>query len=789
MLGQSVLASIQHNCLEKKGNACSEVDLFSRTSHSDEENAARDPTESAYPKTTCLYSTPNSVFDTTGKIETWRLLEPTCFTPAWGSSSSDIKIHKDLVVRLLYLLMYQEVSRLLLLTTALLYEAVRRFSLQIPVSHAAKHSTVIASEPFLAWFCPTLFSDVRWRVFDDYDDLQEKIGEDHAINFLRHSGPLPLMDTHANNRSCTKGRENERLAQRVFSETSPFEAVALVSSVHNSLLPNESLVVQEEHAYGSWLVQRALLEDQNNEDIARLLKESLHREVLEAANVELTEQRIFRTTSKREKLPSATGLISMSVTSVLDVRSEKRKRQSGMNLYPPSLRTRRNQRSCPSEVQYMKIRDLTARADSDREGITTSAFPSTTNQNHVAQASHLLPGDLLKTNEEKKVQGHSREPPQITLLRPLGGFAGSRRQPPFRVAAEPGEGQFDARLPRWVGRLASCNLRVAAGIRRLLVGMAWHAGTGGGGGLRIYSVPLWNMPNAQASMLHLGERHGERDTPEVAGEKRGRDVFGSTRRSRLKIGLVGVELADYGGLAPRTIGFSCRLSGRGARTKAKRFDVEQQHPAFVNLYGNSVWVELVDGATRGFPFMFQPMQGAGQKGAFVLLANKCSDNFPNEMERPCCWSLVAMADFFIDKPILSPRYKQESSYGLRIALFRRVVIAPLTAHCINSLRRATFFNATTHHLRRAMAEKMRPRGSSEGSNDGFAQDVKVPQCNEADTWWARGQGVPRMKRKPEFSHLFLQWPLQPSPDKVHRQVLRHTHYPEAIYGRLQEALC
>lgn len=33
-----------------------------------------------------------------------------------------------------------------------------------------------------------------------------------------------------------------------------------------------------------------------------------------------------------------------------------------------------------------------------------------------------------------------------------------------------------------------------------------------------------------------------------------------------------------------------------------------------------------------------------------------------------------------------------------------------------------------------MAEKMRPRGSSEGSNDGFAQGVKVPQCNEADDW-------------------------------------------------------
>ncbi|KAK1474153.1 hypothetical protein CABS01_15993 [Colletotrichum abscissum] len=35
-----------------------------------------------------------------------------------------------------------------------------------------------------------------------------------------------------------------------------------------------------------------------------------------------------------------------------------------------------------------------------------------------------------------------------------------------------------------------------------------------------------------------------------------------------------------------------------------------------------------------------------------------------------------MADSCIDKTILSPRYKQESSYGLRIALFRRAVIAP-----------------------------------------------------------------------------------------------------------------
>ncbi|KAG7053976.1 hypothetical protein JMJ77_0001052 [Colletotrichum scovillei] len=74
-----------------------------------------------------------------------------------------------------------------------------------------------------------------------------------------------------------------------------------------------------------------------------------------------------------------------------------------------------------------------------------------------------------------------------------------------------------------------------------------------------------------------------------------------------------------------------------------------------------------------------------------------------------------------------------------------------------------------------MAEKMRPRGSSEGSNDGFTQGVKVPQCNEADAWAHSGlavggsQAVPRTKRKPEFSHLFLQWPLQPSPDKVYRQ--------------------
>lgn len=43
-------------------------------------------------------------------------------------------------------------------------------------------------------------------------------------------------------------------------------------------------------------------------------------------------------------------------------------------------------------------------------------------------------------------------------------------------------------------------------------------------------------------------------------------------------------------------------------------------------------------------------------------------------ETVSCWSLVAMADFFIDKTILSPRYKQESSYGLRIAFFRRVII-------------------------------------------------------------------------------------------------------------------
>ncbi|KXH29616.1 hypothetical protein CNYM01_09915 [Colletotrichum nymphaeae SA-01] len=77
-----------------------------------------------------------------------------------------------------------------------------------------------------------------------------------------------------------------------------------------------------------------------------------------------------------------------------------------------------------------------------------------------------------------------------------------------------------------------------------------------------------------------------------------------------------------------------------------------------------------------------------------------------------------MADFFIDKTILSPRYKQESSYGLRIAFFRRVIIAP----CYDA-------PLATGNGRGGAAKRLLG-----GSNDGFTQGVKVPQCNEADAW-------------------------------------------------------
>lgn len=158
----------------------------------------------------------------------------------------------------------------------------------------------------------------------------------------------------------------------------------------------------------------------------------------------------------------------------------------------------------------MEIRDLTARADSDREGIMNSAFFRQLRARTTLHRRHV---SSLATYSKRTKKGSRPQPgtTPITLLRPLGGFAGSRRQPPFRVAAEPGEGQFDARPGRQTRKLQpqsrSWDSSLVVGRGMVCGDRRWRW---------VEDLPLWNVPNAQASMLHLGERHGERDRPEVA---------------------------------------------------------------------------------------------------------------------------------------------------------------------------------------------------------------------------------------------------------------------------------